>query len=130
MKRIRMQSLHKGQALVSLLFFMVVAMSVSSAAVVVILVNSRSTTRVEQGSNARILAESGAENAILRLLRDPSYSGETLEVGDGTASITVTGSDTKTITSDGALGSFTRTVRVTTELTNGILNITSWQEIF
>ncbi|MBI2405013.1 hypothetical protein HYV22_02435 [Candidatus Gottesmanbacteria bacterium] len=85
-----------GQALVALLFFVIV----------------------------------GAENALLRLLRMPTYTGETLTIATGSVTVGVTGGDTKTIVSRGTIGNVTRTVQVIVSFVNGIWTIASWKEVF
>ena len=118
----------KGQTLVLLLVFIAIAITITSAAVVMIINSTQASSSFEQSILAYQLAESGAENAILRLLRDPTYTQETLTIGDGTATIEVTGSDPKTIQSTGRLGDFARTVVVTAQDMDGILTVVSWQE--
>lgn len=118
-----------GQTLITLLFFMMISITVISTAVILIIVNSRSTTKMEQGTIAYAVASGGAENAILRLLRDPNYTGEVLSVGEGTATITVTGTDPKTITSTGQSGNYLKRIEVVVGYTNNILSVSSWREI-
>lgn len=126
-----MKNTHEsGQALVTLLIFMVIGITVTSAAVVLIMTGSQSSSKFQEGLIAHQIAESGAENAMLRLLRNPSYTGETLTVGDGTATITVTGSNPKTIQSTGVNGNFRRTIQVIADDSSGPLTVTSWREIF
>ncbi len=120
----------RGQALVVLLFFMAMALTVTSVAIVANIVNSTTTTRVQEGVATEQYAQSAAENALLRLLRDPSYVGETLTVGMGTVTVNVTGSGTKTITAVATNGNFTRKVVVQATVVNGILNVLSWREVF
>ncbi len=74
-------------------------------------------------------AEGGAENAILRLLRNPEYTGESLNIGLGTDTINVTGTTDKVIVSEGNYNSFTRKVRVNGTFVSNQLNITDWLEI-
>jgi len=126
-----------GQTLVTLLVFTIVAITITSAAVVIILTNSIGTSKFEQGTNAYYVAESGAENGLLRLLRDPTYCGETLPVDSGTATIGVidggggcNGTSPITITSTGNMGNFSRKVRVIATFVNNILTVTSWKEVF
>ncbi len=121
--------LQKGQTLVTLLVFSVVALTVATAAVAIMLNVSQATNRVEGNITASQVAESGIENALLRLLRNPSYTGETLQVGDGSVVITVTGTNLKTITAVGTLYAHTKTIEATVTFTNGIMSITSWKEI-
>jgi hypothetical protein len=118
-----------GQALVMLLFYMIIAITLSTTAVSVVLSNSMSVMRDEESIRALEIAEAGGENAFLRLVRDTGYSGETLTVGNGNATVTVTGTNPKTIDSTGIVGSFSRTIRATVTIENGVMTITSWLEV-
>lgn len=118
-----------GQTLVMLLVLMTAGVIITSAAVVMIIVNSQSSSKFVLGENAYAIAESGAENAILRLVRNPAYAGEALMVGNGTATITVTGSSTKTIVSEGVRGSFRRKIQVIGTYVDNIYTPSSWTEI-
>jgi hypothetical protein len=108
---------------------MIIAITLSTTAVAVMVSNSLSVTRSEQNIQALEIAEAGAENALVRLLRVTGYTGETLTVGDGSVAVTVSGVNTKTITSVGTIASFSRTIRVTATITNGVLAVTSWSEL-
>lgn len=119
----------KGQTLVILLVFMAMAITITTAAVVVIIVNSQTGSKWEQGESALVIAESGAENALIRLLRDPSYTGETLTVGAGTATIVVTGVN-PTVDVTGTVGNFSRRVRVMGSYSGGVLTVSSWREVW
>lgn len=126
-----MSSRQSGQTLLTLLFFMVIAISITTAAVIMIMTNSLSTTRLEEGTTAYYIAESGVENALIRLLRDPSYTGETLPVGLGSTVISVTNNGgVYTITSTGTGGNFTRKIQAVASYTNNVLTISSWVEIY
>ncbi len=118
-----------GQALVVLLFYMIIAITLTTTAVAVIVSNSLSVTREEQSAHALEIAEAGAENAQLRLLRDTNYTGETLTIASGSATVTVSGSSTKTITSTGTINGVSKVVQATIAITNGIMTVTSWQEL-
>jgi hypothetical protein len=119
----------KGQTLVLLLIFMVVAIMITTASVAMIVTNIKATDKVAQSATTIDVAESGAENAVIKLLRDPIYGGETLNIGGGQAVITITGTNPKTIISKGTLNNFTRTVQVIVDMTNNILTVTSWKEL-
>lgn len=108
---------------------MVIAMIVISSSVVMLIVNIKSTTKFELGTEAYAIAESGAENAVLRILRNPNYSGETLTVGNGIAEISVNGSTQKTILSVGKTDNFVRKVQVVVVYVNNIATISSWMEV-
>jgi len=121
----------RGQALVILLVFVATATIITSAAVTVTIINARSTGILAQGIEALAVAEAGAEEAILRILRDPlnNYAGATIPVGNGTATIVVAGTTTKTITSTGTIGTFTRKIQVQGTFSDDKFTLSSWQEI-
>lgn len=115
--------------MIILLFFMSVAITVTSASIMSIIINSTSTNIFQLGTNSLSVAESGAENALLRILRNPDFSGENLTVAGGTVNVTVTGSSTKTIISQAYVGNTSRKIEVVADYNNNILSITSWKEI-
>jgi hypothetical protein len=119
----------KGQALVILLVFMAVAITVSTTAAMILMGAQKSTSSLEVSTNAYSVAESGMENALMRILRDPDYVGETLTVGDGIATISATGQGS-TIISTGRVGNYIRTIRVTAGFVGNILTVNTWQEIY
>lgn len=124
-----MKNSNKGQALVLLLTFMLIAILVTSASIALVLNSSVGTSKLYQGSNSLDIAESGAETAMIKLLRNPNYTGETLSVGGGQAVITVTGTNPKTVVSRGTISNFTRTIQVIVDTSNNTLTATSWKEI-
>lgn len=117
---------HKGQALVSLLMFVLVAMTVITSTIITVISNTRAASEGQQAVDVYYVAEAGIENALMRFLRDPNYTGETLPVGNNTATVTVSGS---TITSAGHVNNLTKTIQVVTSYTNNQMIITSWKEI-
>lgn len=121
--------LRSGQTLVVLLMFVGMAMVVMVAAVAMVVTNSQSGSKFGVGQEAWGMAESGAEEGVLRLLRDPAYSGGTLTMAGGTTTISVTGTDPKTIVASATEGNFTRKIQVVAGYTNNILTVQSWSEI-
>lgn len=126
----------KGQTLVALLFFIMVGIIVTVAAALILSTNSLAAQKLTQGEVARQLAETGAENALLQLLRDRTYTGETLtDVGgeSGDTIVITVGTDPDTgdsaVFSTGTSGNFTRQVEVTFEA-NDVLTPLTWKEIY
>ena len=118
-----------GQALVTLLVFIAVATTITAAATTVTLINSQTTGKFAQGESAFTIAQTGADNAILRILRDPNgtYTGEgPITIGSGTATITVGGSSVKTITAEGKDGNFIRKIQVVGTFVNNTFTVSSW----
>lgn len=118
-----------GQTLIILLTYMIIAIIVTTASIALVINSSRGTDKVYQGSNSLDIAESGAETAMIKLLRNPNYEGETLTIGTGQSVVTITGTNPKTILSKGTLNNFTRTVQVVVTTSNNVLTVTSWKEI-
>ena len=116
----------KGQAVVTLLFFMVIGISIVTAVVVVVLNTAVSGSNFEQGTVAYYSAETGAENALIRLIRDPSYGGETMVVDGATVTVQVSGN---TINSTAEYGKSIRRIEVQTVYNNNVLSVLSWREI-
>jgi hypothetical protein len=118
-----------GQALIVLVCFAVIATTIIASVVLISITTNSASGRTQEGAVAYSVAESGVENALLRLLRDPSYTGETLAVGSGSAVITVTGTNPKTIVSQGTSGNYYRTLQAVASDSAGILTVTSWKEL-
>lgn len=125
------QKIKTGQALVTMLFVMSISIVITTAAVTMVMSNSIATSQLARGTSTFYAAEGGAENALIRLLRNPDYTGENdLPIGNGSADIAVTGTNPKTITSVGTENGFTRTVQVVVSYdTMNRQSITSWKEV-
>lgn len=119
----------KGQALITLLFFVIIAATITGAATIIIAVNTTATSKLEEGATAYYAAESGIENAMLRILRDQIYTGETLTIDGATVVISVTGSNPKTVVSVGKSGNFKRTIQAQTNYSNGYYTVSTWKEV-
>lgn len=118
-----------GQALITLLVFTVMASVIIAGAIAMIIINSQATGTLVNSEEALKIAESGVDNAAMRLLRDSGYTGETLIVGNGTATIIVSGGATKTVISEGLSGDFRRKVQATIAVSNNTVTVTTWSEI-
>ncbi len=116
----------KGSALITLLFFMVISLTIVTGVTIVVLNNASSTSSAEQGTLAYYAAETGAENALLRLIRDPNYTGETLDLDGGSVVIQV---NNGTIISTAAVYRSVRKIQVVTTNINNQVTVTSWKEI-
>ncbi len=123
-----MSRYNSGQTIIALLIFMMLAIALTLSATAVVIINIQGDTSFRNGETALQDAQTGAENALLQLERNNSYSGETMTLAQGTATITVSGTTTKTIISKGTSGNFVRTITVTATITNTVLALTSWSE--
>lgn len=117
-----------GQTLIMLLSFMATAIILTTTAAAVTVANITANSQYTYGERAYQIAQTGIDNAVLRLVRDPAYAGETLDVGDGTVIISISGSTTKTITATATAGNFSRTIVATAEIANNTVTLTGWNE--
>jgi Tfp pilus assembly protein PilX len=122
-------NLKQGQALVVLIVFVAIATIIISSAVVVTIVNSRLAADQTLSANAFSAAEAGANEAVLSILRNPNYTGGTLTTGSAVATITVSGSSSKTIVSVGSASNFVKKVQVTGTYAGNNFTISGWNQI-
>lgn len=116
--------------MVTVLYVVVIGLLVTTAAVFVLMSISSAVSIKTQGMLARSAAESGAENALLKLIRDPSYSGDTIQIDQSrSATVTVSGSSPQTITAVGTFGSVIRRIEVTLVYNEGVRTILSWKDL-
>ena len=121
----------EGQALVTLLFFMVMGITITSAAAVILITNIRATSKVEQSTMAYYIAESGAEEGMLQIVRNPTFAGtKTVSLNGGSATVSATQGNPITIVSTGQYNNFIRKVQIQTVYNNGKIVIQSWKEIY
>lgn len=122
---------NKGQVLVMLVVFVSIMIAVTMMAVSLMIENSRSVNKFELGVVSVEAAESGAEIALLKLLRDPvNYTGETFTLEAISVTVNVSGAITKTIISTAVLDDITKKVQlIINDPANGVMTITSWKEI-
>jgi hypothetical protein len=118
-----------GSALVTLLVFVAVGIIVTSAATVVTIVNTQGTSALAVGEKTLKMAESGIEEAHIRLLRDPDYAGGLLTISGGTVTITVLGDSTKTVISEANFGEYYRKLSAQMTFVNNVLTLDSWLEV-
>lgn len=119
-----------GQVLIAMLYIMVIGILVTTGAVYALISNTQSTTIFESGALAYAAAESGTENALLRLIRDPAYTGETLAITTGqSAVITVSTASGIIITSSGTYGTSVKQIETKVHYNEDMLIIDSWKEL-
>lgn len=122
-----------GQALVGLLAFMAIGAIVISAAVVVTLINSQATGSYALSEQLFSLGESGAEDANLRLLRNPNFSNSTTtySVFDPVISVIIgaSGGLSKTITVTAQLDGMVRKFQTTGSFSGTVFTPSAWQEL-
>lgn len=122
---------NSGQALVALLIFITMSIAFIGGMVAVSVINTQSSSKYNQSETAYYIAESGIEEAIIQLLRNPGYANTAQEIpiGKGSAKVLVTTeNNTKIILSVGTYGSLVRKIEVKGDYSD-TFKITSWKEI-
>ena len=119
----------RGQTLVLLLVFVMMAIAITTAATFIIATNSTSTSNLSIGVTTKEMAETGVQKALLALLRDPTFKGETFNIDTGTVTSTVSGTTTLTIDSMAVNGDFIKRVEVVATYSNNVLTVGSWKDI-
>lgn len=123
--------MQRGQTLIMMLFFTLIGITVVTSATFIIITNSQGNTKLQQSVVAYEIAQSGAENAMLQLLRNPAYTGEVMTISDGTATIQVSSNSAIfTIISTGQSGNFIKKVQVTGIYQNYGITFSPIKEIY
>lgn len=133
MKKINKIKNQSGQALIMLLFFVLVGITVATSATLITASNSEAATTLGEGIIAKEMADSGIEAAMLGIVRDSAnYTGETIaNINGGSVVVSVTGGASKKIDSVATNGNFVKKVEVIVNYSNNVLGVpTSWKEIY
>lgn len=126
-----------GNVLITLIFFLSIAITLVTAAISIAIINFQGHESYREGNDAYFIAESGANNALLKLVRSGvgNYTNDTLSIDGGTATITVSetsnnGKQEVIITSVGSYYGSQKTIQVSSyyDHTN-VLKILNWEEI-
>jgi hypothetical protein len=119
-----------GQALITLIFFVLIASLYITAAVIILITNSIAATRTEQGFTASRLAEGALEDTFLKLIRNPDYAGGSFNLEDGNATVNVTGGTLKDIAVSIKEGNYYRKFQAQVQFNETEMTILSWKEAF
>lgn len=119
-----------GQVLTSVVVFVAFGLSVIALSAVLMVINMQNTLKYTESGNCLNHAEAGVEEAVLRLLRDPTYSGGTMLLEGVTTTVTVSGTDTdKSILAVATYNGFAKKVLATVSLAGDKVSLLSWKEV-
>lgn len=109
-----------------LLFFVMIGITITTAAIFIIAGNSLATTNLEQGEIAREMAEAGAEKALLKILRK-DYTNETINnLPGGTVDIRFV--NPTDVIATATVGNYVKKIEINITY-NGTMDVISWKEI-
>jgi len=122
---------NSGQALIGVLAIVAISSVIVSSLVLNSLISADGALRLRQSGSAVNQAETALQNGILRLERDTTYLGETLNFSDGQVIIEISGDNPKIVsarsqTSDGKI---LRQLQVEVSFDeNGAATVDNWVE--
>jgi hypothetical protein len=118
-----------GQILVSVIIFMALGLTVIAMSAALTVINLQNTMKYSESAKALSYAEAGAEEGILRLIRDPTYSGGTLPLDAISVTISVvTNGTNKDVTSTAIYNGFTKKILARISLVGDKATLLSWDE--
>lgn len=119
----------EGYSLIIVLVMALFGIMVMTTSLAMIVSSTQATIAGISSEQVATVAESAAEDAILKLLRNPMYSGGQFLMDGSTAEVVITGQPNTPIMSIIATSSGV-TKQMTVELTRsaGMLEIISWRE--
>lgn len=118
--------------LVSVLVVGAVGVAIAVSLILLGLGSSRTSFAIEQSNQAKALANACAEEALQQIRESTPFTGSgSLMLGQGTCTYTVTsqGSQNRTITSSGTVGTIIRKVKIIINKINPTIQVVSWQEV-
>lgn len=117
--------------LVSILVIGAVGLAVVTSLVLLGVGSSRNSFALEQGNQAKALANACAEEALQQIWNEDAFVGTgNLTLGQGNCSLTVSSAVLpKTIIATGMVGTTARKISITIDALRPYLHIASWQEI-
>ena len=136
---VRSQKAQKGQALiVAILIIFVAAMAIGAAAAAVAMAQTTIVQNMNLSKSAYNLAEAGIENTIMRMTKGDFSNPTTLSEGAGSCTITISGSlpsyqilsMAEILSPLGGGKKATKKIQANVSVADGIINITSWQEVY
>ncbi len=119
-----------GQALIPVLIIIVLVLSLGVAALDVSISNILLSVYEQEGRRVYLKTESALEEGFLKLLRNPSYAGESLQLEETSCTIEVSGlTSTKTVTAICNSGKSVRKIQAQADFYLGRMTVLWIREI-
>ena len=119
----------KGQALIPLLILIVILLSLGATAIELAIGNILIDRYSQEELIGYYTTESALENGLLRVLRNPNYAGEDLQINGASCTIEVSGTTEKTILAFCEDENWIRRIQAQISFVDGQMEINSFQEI-
>lgn len=120
----------KGMALIMVILVGAIALIAVTTSTALVISEFKKNIAATSGISQYQLTYGALENSFMRLLRDPNYSGETLQLSNSTCYITVSGSPSnKSVESVCGNGSYVRKMGATVTFSGGRMTVSSIAEL-
>lgn len=135
MKRFFISPLHQGGYILLLAVIVVGIVSGSIASTILLfgIGQNRTSLAIQEGANARFVADSCAQEVLEQLIQDDTYTGsESVNFDNGTCTIDAvggTGQSNRTVQVTAVSGGSTKRVEVVITTVGPPMVISSWQEV-
>lgn len=83
----------------------------------------------QKGAEAFSVADGCMEEGLARMRRNANYTGDSLNVSNGSCTITVTGSNPYTLLVLGTTGNYNKRIEAVITLSSNVITINSWEEL-
>lgn len=134
MKKINTINTNSGfVAFASLLVISAVVLIIALSAPLLSVTEITTSLGFAKGNESLAVAEGCAEEALLRLRDDVAYSGATINIGNGSCDISVSGAGAnRTINIDATVSvppDYVKHLEITVQRTGNSINVLTWQEV-
>lgn len=120
-------------ALTSILIISAISLGIAVSISLLGVGESKSSLALKKGQEALTIAQACGEESLFRLKKDSTYTSGSLNVGNGTCNISVTGSGADrtvdVIAHISDLSLYEKKIRLVVKLSGTAVNLISWQEI-
>jgi hypothetical protein len=123
-----MKKVNSGQALVPLLILLALVIVLGTAALFLSVGGMVINVASREGEQVLLATEGAIENGLLRVLRDPGYTGESLQVGGYDCTIEASGPSPISVTAECRSGRAVRRLEAAAEVVMGEIIINSLTE--
>jgi hypothetical protein len=87
------------------------------------------TSYFQEGESTLMATEGAMENGLMRLLRNPAYTGESLQIGNISCTINTSGSAPTIVVANCNSGRTIRKLRAEVDFTSGLMEVSNLREI-
>lgn len=122
-------SQQRGQALIMVILIGLLALGAVVSATTLVVSELRKNIETNSGIVEYEITYGALENALLRLLRDPSYANETVTLDSATCYITVSSGASQTVEARCTNGNYVRKLNATVMFFNGIMTVSNVSEV-